>query len=71
MVGPEGIATYDAAATALGLRPLDQRVLRVTEAAGRLAMIAALAMAPALPMLVEAVKPMIDGWRDTPPVTEL
>jgi hypothetical protein len=71
MVGPEGVATYDAAAVALGLRPLDERVLRVAEAAARLATIAALAMAPALPMLVEAVKPVIDQWRDTPPVTEL
>jgi hypothetical protein len=71
MVGPEGVAAYDAAAVALGLRPLDERVLRVTEAAGRLATISALAMAPALPMLVEAVKPVIDQWRDTPPVTEL
>jgi hypothetical protein len=71
MVGPEGKAAYDAAAVALGLRPLDERVLRVTEAAGRLATIAALAMAPALPMLVEAVKPVIDLWRDTPPVAEL
>jgi Phosphotransferase enzyme family len=71
MVGPEGMAVYDRAALALGLRPLDERVLRVTEAAGRLAMIAALAMAPALPMLVEAINPMVDLWRDTPPVTEL
>jgi hypothetical protein len=71
MVGPEGIAIYDAAALALGLRPLDERVLRVTEAAGRLAMIAALAMAPALPMLVGAVEPMVDLWRETPPVTEI
>jgi hypothetical protein len=71
MVGPEGVATYDAAAVALGLRPLDQRVLRVTEAAARLANIAVLAMAPSLPMLVDAVKPIIDLWRDTPPVTEI
>jgi hypothetical protein len=71
MVGPVGIATYDAAALALGLRPLDVRVLGITEAAGRLAMIAALAMAPALPMLVEGIEPMIDPWRATTPVTEL
>jgi hypothetical protein len=71
MVGPEGVAVYDEAAVELGLRPLDERVLRVAEAAARLATIAALAMAPALPMLVEAVKPVIDQWRDTPPVTEL
>ena len=71
MVGPEGIATYDAAARALALRPVDERVVRITEAAGRLAMIAVLAMAPALPMLVEGLKPMIDSWRATPLVTEL
>jgi hypothetical protein len=71
MVGPEGVATYDEAAVALGLRPLDERVLRVAEAAARLATIAALAMAPELPMLVDAVKPVIDQWRDTPPVTEI
>ncbi len=71
MVGPEAIATYDAAALALGLRPVDQRVLGVTEAAGRLATVAALAMAPALPMLVEALKPTIDSWRATPRMTEL
>jgi hypothetical protein len=71
MVGPEGIASYDAAALALGLRPVDERVLKVTEAAGRLATVAALAMAPALPMLVKAVEPMIDSWRATPPITAL
>jgi hypothetical protein len=58
-VGPEGIAAYDEAAVGLGLRPVNADVLRVTEAAARLAMIAALAMAPQLPMLVEAIKPMI------------
>jgi hypothetical protein len=71
MVGPDGVAAYDAAAKALDLRPLDERVLRITEAAGRLAMVAVLAMAPALPMLVEGVKPMIDLWQATVPVTEL
>jgi hypothetical protein len=71
MVGAEDIAAYDAAAMALGLRPVDERVRRMTEAAGRLATIAALAMAPALPMLAEAVAPMIDSWRATPPMTEL
>ena len=63
MVGPEGISAYDAAADALGLRRIDDRVRRVTEAASRLAMVAALAMADELPMLVEGVKPMIDLWR--------
>ena len=71
MVGPEGIAAYDAAAVALGLRRIDDRVRRMTEAASRLAMIAALAMAYELPMLVEGVKPMIDLWRTTAPLTDL
>ena len=71
MVGPDGVAAYDAAAKALGLRPLDTRVLRVTEAAGRLAMVAVLAMAPTLPTLVDGVRPMIDQWRATPPITEI
>jgi hypothetical protein len=70
-VGPEDLAAYDAAAVRLGLRPLDAGVLRVTAAAGQLAMIAALAMAPQLPMLVDGIAPMIDQWRDTAPVTEI
>jgi hypothetical protein len=69
MVGPEALAVYDDEAVALGLRTVDERVLRLTEAAGRLAMVAALAMAPELPMLVEAIAPMIDQWRATEPVT--
>jgi hypothetical protein len=68
LVGPEALATYDAAAVRMGLRPLDAGVLRVTEAAGQLAMIAALAMAPQLPMLVDGIAPMVDLWRSTPPL---
>ena len=71
MVGPEGIAAYDAAAEALGLRPVDARVYHITEAAGRLAMVAALAMAPNLPMLRDGLAQMLDRWRDTEPVTEI
>ncbi|MGE2722034.1 phosphotransferase [Mycolicibacterium celeriflavum] len=71
MVGPAAVAAYDAAAVAMGLRPTDERVLRVTEAAGRLAMIAALAMAPALPMLAGSIAPMVEQWRAGPPVTDL
>jgi hypothetical protein len=71
MVGPEGVAAYNAAATRLGLRPLDERVLRLTDAAGLLAVVACLAMAPQLPMLVDGVKPVIDQWRAGPPLLEL
>nr|WP_090340198.1 phosphotransferase [Mycolicibacterium malmesburyense]CRL69195.1 phosphotransferase family protein [Mycolicibacterium malmesburyense] len=71
MVGPAAVAAYDAAAVSNGLRATDERVLRVTEAAGRLATIAALAMAPALPMLAESLAPMVEQWRASPPVTEI
>ena len=71
MVGPEGIAAYNAAAARLGLRPIDQRVLRVTEAAGRLAAVAVLAMVPQLPTLAEGLGPTLAEWRATPPITEL
>ena len=71
MVDSQAVAVYDEAAAALGLRRTDERVRRVTEAAGRLAMISALAMAPALPMLIEAITPMVEQWRATPPLTTL
>ncbi|OBF48419.1 phosphotransferase [Mycolicibacterium monacense] len=63
MVGPEGRAAYDAAATELGLRTLDDRVVALTESAGLLAAVACLAMAPQLPMLVDALAPTVDLWR--------
>ncbi|OBB60384.1 aminoglycoside phosphotransferase [Mycobacterium sp. 852013-51886_SCH5428379] len=68
MAGPEGVAAYDDAAARLGLRRLDPRLLRITETAGRLAAVAALAMAPDLPMLVDGVKPVLDMWRAEPEV---
>lgn len=71
MVGPDGIAAYDTAAAELGLRPVDDRVLRVTEAAGRLAVVAVLAMVPELPMLADVLAPTLDEWRATPPITEI
>lgn len=71
MVEPDGIAAYNAAAAALGLRTVDERVLRVTEAAGRLAVVAVLAMVPDLPMLLDGLAPSLDAWRATPPITEI
>ncbi|MET4428053.1 hypothetical protein ABIA65_001335 [Mycolicibacterium sp. 624] len=71
MVGPEGVAAYNEAATPLGLRPLDGRVLRVTDAAGLLAVVACLAMAPQLPMLTEGVQPILAQWRAGPPLREI
>lgn len=71
LLGPDDVATYNEAATALGLRPVDQRVFRITEAGARLAVIAALATAPELPPLAQAVTPMIEMWRATPELPEL
>ena len=71
MLDPATIAAYDVAAAGLGLRKVDQRVLRVTEAAGLLAVIACLAMVPQLPMLSDGVAPVVDRWRATPPLTSL
>jgi hypothetical protein len=66
LAGAEGVAAYDAAAARLGMRVLDERVLALTEAAGRLAAVAALALAPQLPMLVDALRPTVDEWRSLP-----
>jgi hypothetical protein len=66
MAGPEGVAAYTEAAARLGLRTPDERLLRVTETAGVLAVVACLAMAPELPMLLEGVRPVVDRWRAAP-----
>jgi hypothetical protein len=71
MVGPDGVAAYNAAATSSGLRTLDDRVLCVTDAAGLLAVVACLAMAPQLPMLRAGVQPVLDQWRASPPLVEV
>ncbi|WP_099040587.1 phosphotransferase [Mycobacterium neglectum] len=71
MVGSEGIAAYDSAAADVGLRAVDERVLRVTDAASRLAVVAVLAMVPQLPMLLDGLTPSLDAWRVTPPITEI
>ncbi|MEV3902966.1 aminoglycoside phosphotransferase family protein [Mycobacterium sp. NPDC050551] len=66
LAGAEGVAAYDAAAARLGMRKLDERVLALTEAAGRLAAVAVLALAPQLPMLADALRPTVDEWRSRP-----
>jgi Ser/Thr protein kinase RdoA (MazF antagonist) len=61
-------ATYDAAAAELGLRPLDERLLRVMETARMLQLVACLPMAPQLPGLFEGVTPAVEHWRTGPPL---
>ncbi|MFJ8593931.1 phosphotransferase family protein [Streptomyces sp. NPDC093598] len=64
--GPECEAAYDAAAGRLGLRRLDRDVLRVVNAVGMSRAVACLALAPQLPLLVDALKPAVEQWRSMP-----
>jgi thiamine kinase-like enzyme len=64
--GPEAAAHYDAAATALGLRPLDRRVLAVMDAARALQAVASLALTPQLPALPGWLAPWLEQWRGSP-----
>ncbi|MFF7312306.1 phosphotransferase family protein [Streptomyces sp. NPDC008137] len=65
-LGPECEAAYDTAAERRGLRRLDQGVLRVVNAVGMSRAVACLALAPQLPLLVEALKPAVEQWRTMP-----
>ena len=49
---------------------LDEGLLRLTESAGQLAVVACLAMAPELPMLLDGVQPMVDRWRAAPSIAD-
>ncbi|WBB79424.1 phosphotransferase [Micromonospora sp. WMMD882] len=70
-VGPDCEAAYDRQARRRGMRPLDRDVLAFVTAVGMLRGVACLALAPQLPMLADAVRPMIDQWRSTPFPTDL
>ncbi|MBB6120292.1 phosphotransferase [Nocardiopsis algeriensis] len=65
-LGPEGEAAYNAAARRLGIRELDEHTLHFVNAVGMCRTVAALALAPQLPVLVEAMKSSIERWRATP-----
>ncbi|MGH3964354.1 MAG: aminoglycoside phosphotransferase family protein [Pseudonocardiaceae bacterium] len=65
-IGPQGQAAYDAAAAGLGLRPLDEQLLRVMESARMIQCVACLALVPQLPILAEGLRPWLDQWRTTP-----
>ncbi|MGH3823322.1 MAG: phosphotransferase family protein [Pseudonocardiaceae bacterium] len=70
-IGSEGQAAYNAAATQLGLRPLDKRLMRVMESAGMLQAVACLALAPQLPGLADSLRPVLEQWRQTTPLPVL
>ena len=65
-LGPDCEAAYRSAAQRRGVRQLDERVLRFVNAVGMVRMVACLALAPQLPLLVEAVKPAVEQWRTMP-----
>ncbi|MGR4848780.1 phosphotransferase family protein [Streptomyces sp. LARHCF252] len=65
-LGPECEAAYNTAAERRGLRQLDEGVLRVVNAVGMSRAVACLALAPQLPLLVEALKPAVEQWRAMP-----
>ncbi|KPC69565.1 aminoglycoside phosphotransferase, partial [Streptomyces sp. NRRL WC-3753] len=65
-LGPECEAAYNSAARRLGLRELDERVMRAVSAVGMLRAVACLAFVPQLPMLADALKPAVEQWRGTP-----
>ncbi|UNS99941.1 aminoglycoside phosphotransferase family protein [Streptomyces tubbatahanensis] len=65
-LGPEGEAAYNAAARRAGLRALDERAVRLVNAVGASRAVACLALAPQLPLLVEALEPALDTWRAAP-----
>jgi Ser/Thr protein kinase RdoA (MazF antagonist) len=62
-------ATYDAEAARLGLRPVDERLLRVMEAARMIQLVACLPMAPQLPILFDGVSSAVQHWRESPPLS--
>jgi hypothetical protein len=66
LVGPAGEAAYNKAAGDLELRILDDRVLRVMDAARMIQLVSCLALVPQLPLLAEGLKPSLDVWRAMP-----
>lgn len=66
LMPPEYVAAYDARARELGLPATDERVQRLMDAARRLQVVSALALAPELPLLEDGLVPILDQWRATP-----
>ncbi|WP_344143072.1 phosphotransferase [Polymorphospora rubra] len=65
-LGPDCEAAYNREARRKGMRELDEDVLSFVTAVGMLRGIASLALAPQLPLLVDAIRPLIEQWRSMP-----
>ena len=66
LFGPEAADRYDARAAELGARPLDRAVLRVMDTARMLQLVASFSLAPQLPLLVDALTPLLEQWQAMP-----
>ncbi|RSM86672.1 aminoglycoside phosphotransferase [Kibdelosporangium aridum] len=64
-VGAEAEQTYAAVAG----KPMDERLLRLMEGIRMLQLVACYAMVPDMPSLGEGMRPALDIWRSTKPVT--
>jgi hypothetical protein len=59
-------AAYDAAAAEVGLRPVDERLLRVMETAWRIQVIAWLPLAAQLPGMFNGLREAVEHWKSLP-----
>jgi hypothetical protein len=59
-------AAYDASAAELGLRPLDERLLRVMETARMVQLVACLPMAPRIPGMLDGLRGALEHWKSLP-----
>ncbi len=65
-LGPQHRAAYDRGAQRHGMRQLNEDVVGFVNAVGMLRAVAALSLAPQLPVLVEYLQPALDQWREMP-----
>ena len=66
LFGPDAARSYDIAAAEAGVRTLDREVMRVMDTARALQVVACLALVPELPMLADALLPIVEQWRVLP-----
>ncbi|HMJ14496.1 MAG TPA: phosphotransferase [Polyangiaceae bacterium] len=66
LFGADAADRYDARAAQVGTRALDREVLRVMDTARMLQLVASFSLSPQLPMLAEAMTPMLGQWEAMP-----
>lgn len=69
---PSAVRTgYAAEAARLGLPPLDERLAAVAERGRDLQLLAVLPLDAELPVLFDGLAPMVQAWREKPPLADL